>query len=82
MKSLPPPPHRTCQRSMTLNTPKLRGMGWQERDVALGALAGLILEAVDIPARIMNLYFPINNGQFLNVHMCEAYVLIPGNALF
>ena len=54
MKSLPPPPGRRgepCQLNIPLDAPKLRGMSPQDRNAVLGALAGLILEAADIPVR-------------------------------
>ena len=54
MKSLPPPPglpSKSCQLSMPLDAPKLRGLSRKERDAVLGALAGLLLEAADVPAR-------------------------------
>ena len=36
---------------MPLHAPRLRGMSQKERNVVLGALAGLMLEAADIPVR-------------------------------
>ena len=54
MKSLPPPPglqSEPCQLSMTLDAPKLRGMSRKERNAVLNALAGVLLQAADVPAR-------------------------------
>ena len=38
-----------CQLSMPLDTPKLRGLSRTEREAAVGALAGLLLEATADP---------------------------------
>ena len=53
-------PHMTgtqsepCQLSMPLDTPKLRGLSPMEREAAVGALAGLLLEATADPVEREN----------------------------
>ena len=45
------PPVEPRQLNMALDAPKLRGLSPSERDVVLGALAGLLLEATGILER-------------------------------
>ena len=45
------PPIEPRQLNMALDVPKLPGLSPSERDAVLGALAGLLLEASDIPER-------------------------------
>lgn len=45
--SVPEPPSEPHQLSIPLDAPKLRGLIPSERDEVLGALATLLLEAVD-----------------------------------
>ena len=54
MKTLPALPNLPSgprQLTIPLDAPKLRGMSRKERNAVLGALAGLMLEAANVPAR-------------------------------
>lgn len=51
LPALPNLPSEPCQLTMPLDAPKLRGMSRKERNTVLGALAGLMLEAANVPAR-------------------------------
>ena len=47
LPTLPGPRSKPHQLSIPLNASKLRGLSRAERDAAVGALAGLLLEAAD-----------------------------------
>ena len=54
LPTIPGPPSEPRQLSMSLDTPKLRGLSQMEREAVVVALAGLLLEAAANPAEEEN----------------------------